>query len=327
MKSMNTVLVTARDRLEYTRLPAERGKGERVQVKYAGVGFADVIARKGGYILAPKIPFSPGYEFMGYAERGGRRERVVGMLPVMNGYREELYVEPWRAVAVPDGVSDDVAAALPLNYLTALALLEKFARLRAGQSVLIHGAGGGVGQAVLELSALLGLRAFGSCSAPKHDRVRRLGATPILRSELEASPESVRDRFGPFDAVLDPFAGPSLRRSWTVLAKGGVLVCFGFAPTIEGGNRALIQGLTWLYAKKLNVDGKRTAVCGTPEVIRRDPAWYAASMRRILTWAEQGAIAPTIHRIVDWRNADRAHAEIEAGTVEGKILLDFTEAA
>lgn len=323
---MKTITVQKDGRLTVADEPAaeETGSGETVNVKYAGVGFADVMAAKGGYILAPKPPFSPGYEFMGTVERGGRPVRAVGMLTSMNAYREVLHVDPRLVVPVPDGVTDEAAAALPLNYITAIALLERFAGLKSGQSVLIHGAAGGVGSAVLELCRILGFRAFGSCSEAKQAMVERLGATPILRSELEASPRSILDRHGGFDAVLDPFGGASLERSWKLLARGGVLVSFGFATTIRGGVLPMAVGLASLFAKKFNFSGKRTRLCAAPALVRAHPDWYLDAMERLLAWAEEGRIAPVIHRILPWRQVEEAHRLIESGTVQGKILLDFT---
>ena len=306
---------------------AERAAGgTAVRVKYAGVGFADVMAAKGGYILAPKPPFSPGYEFMGRAEIGGRDVRVAGMLTRMGAYRETLAVEDELIVPVPDGVSDEAAAAIPLNYVTALALLERFAKLRTGRSVLIHGAAGGVGVAVLELCRILGLRAFGSCSAPKRDLVAGLGATPILRSELEASPASIAERYGKFDAVLDPFGGASLERSWKLVAPGGVLVSFGFASTIRGGAGAVAAGLASLLVKKINLEGKRTRVCGAPALVRAENGWYRESMGRLFAWAAEGRIAPVIHAVLPWDRVAEAHRWIEAGGVRGQVLLGFAPA-
>jgi NADPH:quinone reductase-like Zn-dependent oxidoreductase len=325
---MKTIIVNKAGRLVVSD-GAEREEarsGTVVRVKYAGVGFADVMAAKGGYILAPKPPFSPGYEFMGWADSGGQSVRVAGMLTRMGAYRELFAVEDALVVPVPDGVSDETAAALPLNYVTALALLERFARLRRGQSVLIHGAAGGVGVAVLELCRILGFRSFGSCSAPKHGLVESLGSTAVLRSELEASPESIVARYGAFDAVLDPFGGASLERSWKLVAAGGVLVSFGFASTIRGGKTAVASGLASLLVKKINLAGKRTRLCGTPAVVRADPDWYRAAMGRLFAWAKEGKIAPVIHRILPWDQVEEAHRLIEAGEVQGKILLDFAPA-
>lgn len=305
-------------------LSRTQGRGEMVQVRYAGVGFADVMAAKGGYLLAPPAPFSPGYEFMGTVERAGVRVRVAGLLTSMNGYRDQLSVDPRLVVPLPDGVSDETAAALPLNYLTALALLDRLGQLNPGQSVLVHGAAGGVGIAVLELCRLMGLRAFGSCGAPKHELVKKLGGTPILRGELEDSPGSIYRRFGGFDAVLDPFGGASLERSWKLLRPKGVLVCYWFASTIQGGTRAVLQGVANLLVKKINRSGKRTRLCGTPGIVKKDPGWYAESMERILGWAQEKKINPVIHRIYPWTKVQEAHSEIEAGRVQGKILLDFT---
>ncbi len=159
------------------RLPAGQA---RIRVKYAGVGFADVMAVRGGYPLAPRRPFSPGYEFFGTVVEAGTSsldagQRVAGMLPRMGAYRELIDVDPRYAVPVPPDLGDESAALLPLNYLTALAMIERCARLQRGRSFLIHGAAGGVGTAALELARLLGLRAFGSASGTQARPDRRPG--------------------------------------------------------------------------------------------------------------------------------------------------------
>ena len=198
MKAL-TVYEADKLRVEEVGLPRLPAGQTRIRVKYAGVGFADVMAVRGGYPLAPRRPFSPGYEFLGSVVEAGTSslgvgQRVAGMLPRMGAYRELIDMDPRYAVRVPPDLSDECAALLPLNYLTALAMIERYARLERGQSFLIHGAAGGVGTAALELARLLGLRAFGSASEPKHGLSLPWAASLCAARARDGSKSSVRSR-------------------------------------------------------------------------------------------------------------------------------------
>ncbi len=140
------------------------------------------------------------------------------MIPAMGAYRESIDVESRFVVPVPPGLGDETAALLPLNYLTAYAMIERCARLQSGQSFLIHGAAGGVGSAALELARLLGLRAYGSASAPKRDLVASLGGIPLHREDDRWKEELERLESGGVDAAFDAFGIASFRRSWRSLS-------------------------------------------------------------------------------------------------------------
>jgi NADPH:quinone reductase-like Zn-dependent oxidoreductase len=299
--------------------PVPRGK-VRVRVKYAGVGRTDLTAVRGGYLLAPKRPFTPGYEYSGVDETG---RRVAGMLPKMGAYQEIVDVDPRWCVPVPEGVDDALAAALPLNYLTALALLEKTTNLGAGAQVLVHGAGGGVGRALLELARLRGLKTYGLASKERADELRGLGAVPLdRRGAWTAEARSlVPDGF---DAVFDAQGLASFRTSWSLLARGGVLAAYGFVPDLNGGLHHYFRGLAYLFSKALYPNGKHAAVCGLPAIIAGDLGWYADGMRRLFDLAQSGAIRPVIQGVFPWNEVEQAHTVITEGRIQGKLLLDFS---
>jgi NADPH:quinone reductase-like Zn-dependent oxidoreductase len=316
--------------VEETELPPSFKAGRmRIRVKYAGVGFADAMAVRGGYPLAPERPFSPGYEFFGRVEEPGAGAiasgtRVAGMLPRMGAYRELIDVDPRFVVPLPSGLPDETAALLPLNYLTALAMIERCARLEKGQSFLIHGAAGGVGTATLELAGVLGLRAFGSASKAKHELIASLGGIPLSREGDAWIGELKELEGGGVDAAFDAFGVASFRKSWRSLSRGGSLVCYGMSPSIDGGKADFVAGLLYLAARKAFGRGKRIAICGTPAIIRGNPAWYRASMARILDWASKGVLKPTLAGIVPWNRVSEAHRRLAEGSIRGKLLLDFS---
>jgi NADPH:quinone reductase-like Zn-dependent oxidoreductase len=302
----------------------------RVRTEFAGVGFADLMAVSGGYPLAPHLPFSPGYEFLGTIEEIGSQvsaftlgQRVAGMLPKMGCYGEFLDIDPVWAVAVPPSLHGEQAAAMPLNYLTARALIEGKAHLKRGDSFLIHGAAGGVGSAALELAREKGLRAYGTVSAGKERDVEALGAIPLRRGEHWFEEALTHEPRG-FSAVFDAFGGNLLRQSYKVVAPGGVLVSYGFASSSRGGTAAFADGLWFHVRMKFLLDGKSTAICGVPAQIDRGRFWYRGTLARLFNLAASGHLSPKVCEVVPWEQAELAHQHLRTGNVRGKILLDFS---
>ncbi len=319
MKTLTVQSKGSMTRLDQPLAPLAAGK-IRVRVKYAGVGRTDLTAVRGGYLLAPKLPFTPGYEYAGTDESG---RRVAGMLPKMGAYQEYIDTDPRWSAAIPDDVSDEAAAALPLNYLTALALLEKTTRLEAGAEVLVHGAGGGVGRALLELAGLRGLNVYGLASKERADELRGLGAVPLDRHGDWVTEARGLVPQG-FDAVFDAQGLASFRTSWKLLGPGGVLAAYGFVPDLKGGKNHYFTGLTYLFSKLLYPSGKRARVCGLPAIIAADLDWYQDAMTRLFAWVQSGKIRPLVQQVFPWNEVEKAHAVIEEGRVRGKLLLDFS---
>lgn len=328
MKAL-TVYEADKLRVEEVGLPRLPAGQTRIRVKYAGVGFADVMAVRGGYPLAPRRPFSPGYEFLGSVVEAGTSslgvgQRVAGMLPRMGAYRELIDMDPRYAVRVPPDLSDECAALLPLNYLTALAMIERYARLERGQSFLIHGAAGGVGTAALELARLLGLRAFGSASEPKHGLIASLGGVPLRREGARWVEELRSLENDGVDAAFDAFGTASFRRSWRSLSPKGTLVCYGVSPNIDGGTADFVQGLLYLGSRRIFGRRRSVRICATPRIVARDSDWYRDSLAKIFEWASTGALAPTLAGIFPWDRMAEAHLALAEGKVSGKLLLDFS---
>src|SRR5947208_7347155 len=163
------------------------GNGEvRVRVRAAGVNFADLLARLGLYPDAPKPPLVVGYEVAGYVDAVGagvahRRagDRVVA-LTRFGGYADVVVVPAGLTFPLPSTLGEAEAAAIPVSYLTALTALYRMANVVAGETVLIHGAGGGVGIAATQLARLRRARIIGTASTGKHDALRSFGVDHII---------------------------------------------------------------------------------------------------------------------------------------------------
>ena len=303
----------------------------RVKVLAAGVGFTDLMARSGDYLLQRKAPFTPGYELVGeivdFTPDGPRPTwlqegaRVAVALTKMGAYAEYVSLPLWQLVPLPDGLDPLTAAAVPLDHLTALSVLDTHGRVGAGDAVLIQGASGGVGQALSRLGALRGLRMYGTASAPgAEELLARHGVTFIdyRRQDFEAV---LREREpGGVQAVFDHIGGPGLRKAYRVLAPGGVLVSYAFAgrpghmvaDTVRGAARVKLMNLR---------PGRRTALSMVPSEIKSDHAWYRSGMERLLGMARSGEIAPRIGAVRPLMTAAGVHAELERREISGKAVL------
>jgi len=303
----------------------------RVRVQYAGVGFADVMAVRGAYPLAPRKPYSPGYECYGTVETIGGQvtfasdkvapgDRVVALLDTMGGYREFVDLEPWRVVLVPKNLEDAVAAALPLNYLTAWGLFEENEVSKG--TVLVHGAAGGVGSAVLECALQKGLRAYGTCSAHKAEFVKARGGTALDSSADWAREILAREPDG-VNAVFDAFGLQSLKEGWKVLSPSGTLSAYGFYPGTNDGLPAMVKGMAWLGTRRFFGGKRRTSLFSLPMLVRSNHAWYRNTLAGILKLAAEKKISPAIHGVVNWAKASEAHRLLLERKASGKVLLAF----
>src|SRR5262245_20833884 len=157
----------------------------RVKVQAAGVSLPDVMAREGVHPETPRVPFTPGWALLGVVDRLGsgvsglESGQIVAALPIHGAYAEFVCLPQRELVPVPSGLDAAEAVSLVLNYVTAYQMLHRSAKVRAGQRVLIHGATGGVGSALLQLGRLASLEMYGTCSSRGAATVSDLGAVPI----------------------------------------------------------------------------------------------------------------------------------------------------
>ncbi len=301
----------------------------RVRVLAIGVGFTDLMARAGDYILQRTVPFTPGYELVGEVidYRGEDADRlspgtlVAVALPKMGAYADYVVLPSRLLVPVPDGLDPNVAATLPLDYLTALSILETHAQAGAGDTVLIHGAAGGVGQALSQIGRHKGLRMYGTASAPgSAERLARYGVSFIdyRRQDFAAV---VRDSEPDgIQAVFDHIGGANIGKDYRLLARGGVLVSYAFAgrpgrmvtDTLRGAARVKLLNL---------LPGRRTALCMVPRQIRSDHTWYQRNLQRLLQMAQSGEITPPAAVVFPLAKVADAHSALASHEITGKVVL------
>jgi len=224
--------------------PLEAGQ-VRIDVAAAGINFADVMARMGLYQDAPKTPCVVGYEVSGTILELG--DEVEGLAPgqrviagtQFGGYASQVAVPAADVIPLPDGLSFEQGAAIPVNYGTAWAGLIGFGSLQAGERVLVHSAGGGVGIAATQIAKRTGAEVYGTASPGKHARCEELGVDHMVDYTQSGWERGLPQ----FDVILDAVGGKSFRTGYDLLRPGGRLVAFGASAIVSGQRRNLVTAL------------------------------------------------------------------------------------
>ncbi len=321
------------DRLEVRTvdtLPEPQAGEVRVRVLVTSAAFTDVMIRKGLYPDVKETPpFTPGYDFVGVVDAtgaGATRFRLgdrVADLTTIGAYAEYVCLPEDRLTPVPEGVSAVDALGMILSAVTPYQMLHRVAKMQAGQNLLIHGAGGAVGTAMLQLARDAGVTAFGTDIAAKHDLIRRLGATPI---EADASEETLRQALdGGVDVVFDPLGGESLSRSLHALRPGGMLVAFGFQNKVLGRGGSIPMDFVRLKLWDWLPNGHATAFYSIGAMRRKHPDWFREDLARLFTMLAEGRIDPVVAEVLPLEEVRRAHERIEAGEVAGKLVMRVSE--
>jgi NADPH:quinone reductase-like Zn-dependent oxidoreductase len=303
------------------------GEGEvRVRILAASVQFTDVLLRKGKYPdLEQKPPLVLGYDVVGEIAEVGPGvpsswlgERVAD-LTMTGSYAAYRTLRLDRVVRVPSGVDAAEAVALVLSWATAWQLLHREARARSGERVLVVGAMGAVGQALLALGRLAGLELWGTARPEHFARVRELGATPVgtRLDELHALAPAG------FDIVLDGVAERGFSGSWALVGKGGRLIAFGFSQPIQGGASLLKMGywLARLHVWSWLPNGRAARFYSIMAVRKRHPDWYRADLEKLFELLAEGRIHPRIAERIGLADVADAHRRIERGGLDGKIVI------
>jgi NADPH2:quinone reductase len=325
--------------------PKPRAGEVLVRVLAAGVSFTDSQLRAGTYIHVPKPPFTPGYELVGVVEElgpGCKRLKVgdrIGALTVWGADAERVLVPETEAFQVPDDIDPAEIVSLLFPYMTAYQVLHRTAKAEPGESVLVHGAAGRVGTALLELGSAAGNQLFGTASARDRKVVESHGAVAIdYRNEDFLA--RVRELTGDgVDVVADSLGGRISVRSFRALRRGGRLVVFGHYATLSKGRKSRRGWFEWyastaavallgLLSPSRKVSAYRIQkIHEHPSGIEgtgggpRYPEWFGEDLNALIRLLREGRIQPVVAERLPFTEARRAHELLEQSASKGKLVL------
>lgn len=308
----------------------EPQKGEvRIKVEAAGVALADIMRREGVYPMSPTPPFTPGYDAVGIVDavaddvqQYSKGERVGVFFNGTGGYASYIYAGTDDVFKVPDSIDGGQAAAVILNYVTAYQMLHRLAKVSEGDNILIHGAAGGVGTALLELGRIAKVNLFGTASAAKHDIVTQFGATPIdyrnedfVRILARLVPQGV-------DAVFDPIGGSNWQRSYQTLGKSGRFIGYGYTSVLDQADPDhWVNDWRSLAEAKTTDRGHQAFLYSITSLRQERPDWFKEDIGKLFSLLERGIINPLVSHRVPIIEAARAQQLLEQSTAYGKVVL------
>jgi NADPH:quinone reductase len=310
-----------------------------VRVLAAGVALPDLMAREGIHPETPPVPFTPGWDLVGTVDRLGngvsgiKPGQIVAAMPISGAYAEYVCLPQRELVPVPSGLDPAEAVSLILNYITAYQMMHRSAHVKPGQRVLIHGAAGGVGTALLQLGRLVGLEMYGTCSSRGASAVSDLGGLPIDYQHQEFVKEIHRLTSDGVDAVFDPIGGRHLWHSRKALRPGGRVVGYGNTTSLRGeglsssrpGRRNRLHGIP-IYVLYIAggwlLPGRKRVVPYSIQTLKRfRPAMFRQDLIILLDLLRKKKIKPLIARRLPLAEARQAHELLGKGGVIGKIAL------
>ncbi len=315
------------------------GRGEvRVKVLAAGVSLPDVLAREGVHPETPRVPYTPGWDIFGTIDHlgPGVSDLTLGgavvAMPIHGGYAQYVCLPERMLIPAPDTLDPAEAVATVLNYITAYQMLHGSAKAKSGQRMLVHGAAGGVGTAMLQLAKLAGVEMYGTCSGRAAEVVRRFGGIPIDYKTTDFVEEIHRLTGDGVDAVFDGIGGDNLWRSRDALREGGRVVTYGFQAKMKGGR--MIEGTTGRHpiresaelggylVRNLFKSGRKTMIPYSIQwLMRLEPTRFHRDARTLLDFLKARSIQPLIAERLPLERARRAHERLGEGGVLGKIVL------
>jgi len=304
------------------------GRGEvRVRVLASSVQYTDVLIRRHLYPQTARLrpPVVLGYDVVGEVDQlgdgvsGFQLGDRVADLTVLGSNAAYRTLRADHLTRVPAGVDAAEAATLILSWTTAYQLLHRAAGVQRGQRVLVHGAAGAVGQALLVLGRLTDLELWGTARGEHAALVRELGATPIDYQREDFT----RVLPGGFDVIFDGIGEEGYRRSFAALKRGGLLCAMGYSAGVQAqqGMLAILMSIARLYLWRLLPGGKRARFYLITAMRARHPAWFREDLERLFGLLATRAIRPRVAERISFDEVAEAHRRLEAGGLEGKVVL------
>jgi len=304
------------------------GRGEiRVRVLASSLNYTEVLIRRHLYPQTMRLrpPFVMGYDVVGEIDQigDGVRDFQIGDrvadMTVVGSNADYRTLRAEDVARVPAGVDAAEAATLILSWTTAYQILHRSARVQRGQRVLVHGAAGAVGQALLALGKLAGFAMWGTARGEHAALVRELGATPI-DYQREDFTQVLPDGF---DVIVDGVGEDGYRRSYAALKRGGLLCAIGFSASVQArrGMLPILSEIARLYLWRLLPGRKRARFYSVNVMRARHPSWFKEDLERLFGLLESGAIRPRVAERISFDHVADAHRRLEAGGLDGKLVL------
>ena len=312
-------------------LPEAFGKMVRIKIRAAGVAFADVLIREGVYPGMPNFPLTPGYDIVGIVDSIGdevqafRVGQIVAALTITGGYAEYILLPESELVLVPNGLDAAEAVSLVLNYVTAYQMLNREAKLQSGDSILIHGAAGGVGTAMLQLGKLMGLKMFGTASKGKHELVNSLGGIPIDYKSPDVE-KQIRELVPDGFAAAYDATGEWLATSFRLLRPNGLLIVFGASSLLEKGRKSFLKKIATyfrfsIFLRNFLPTQKRISFYTITNYKKLHPEWFKNDLQKLYEMLSKKEIKPVIAKRKPLTEAAYFHELLNHSAVTGKLVL------
>lgn len=308
-------------------MPVPRADEVRVRVLASSINYTETLIRRHLYpqTAAYKVPFVMGYDVVGEIDQlgsgvtGFQLGETVADMTVVGSNSTYRLLKAKDLTTVPPGIDAAEAATLILSWTTAHQLLHRSAKVTRGQRILVHGAGGAVGQALLSLAKVAGIEAWGASHGKHATLIRERGATPV---------DYDREDFtqvlpGGFDVVFDGIGEGGYRRSFAALKPAGLLVAIGYSAAVQAkrGMLAVLANIARLYMWGWMPGGKRTRFYSINAVRARHPEWFKQDLFHLFQLLSEGSIKPNVAERISFDQVVDAHRRLEAGGLEGKLVL------
>ena len=310
----------------------------RIKVHYAGINFAEIMSRMKLYPGGPKPGSVLGFEASGIIDKIGKNvkelnigTKVIG-LSLSGSYSSHICIDKDLIIPLPENFELDEAAAFPVAYITAYMMIFDLGNLQDGDTFLIHGAGGGVGTAAIQLAKTKDIKIIGTSSSWKHDKISKMGVDKCIDYNKDDTEKEILDytKGKGVDLVIDPIGANNWKLSYRVLSKMGKLIIYGDQNLVKGDKLRPLVAIKEMYSlpksRPTNLIGNNKAVMGYHLGRFKDQEWKVQrSIKNLLKLVNKYDLHPIIDKKFPYNEAPKAHRYIQNRKNFGKVLLDFNQ--
>ena len=309
----------------------------RIKVHYAGINFAEIMARMKLYPGGPKPGSVLGGEVSGVIDKMGKDvkdlnigDKVMG-LTLSGSYSSQTCIDASSIIPLPNHFKLDEAAAFPVTYITAYMMMFDLGNLQENDTFLIHGAGGGVGTAAIQLAKTKNIKIIGTSSSWKHDNLIKMGVDKCIDYNTDNTEKEIMDYTDGkgVDLIIDPIGAKNWKLSYRVLAKMGKLIIYGDQNLVKGDKLKPIVAMKEMYSmpkyKPMDLMSNNKAVMGYHLGRFKGHEWkIKRSIKNLIKLVNDNNLHPIIDSKFSFEDAPKAHRHIQDRKNFGKVLLDFT---